>query len=89
VAAFRFQAKEQNRETNVADLLGARDPRTGHGNAICAGQTGDIPHTIEANGRDGNNAKGDFMKIWNKPQVREQAVGMEVTAYLPADIDLI
>ena len=29
------------------------------------------------------------MKIWNKPQVREQAVGMEVTAYLPADIDLI
>ena len=32
----------------------------------------------------------DFiMKIWNKPQVREQAVGMEVTAYLPADIDLI
>ena len=30
-----------------------------------------------------------IMKIWNKPQVREQAVGMEVTAYLPADIDLI
>lgn len=29
------------------------------------------------------------MKVWNKPQVREQAVGMEVTAYLPADIDLI
>ena len=29
------------------------------------------------------------MKIWNKPQVREQSVGMEVTAYLPADIDLI
>jgi coenzyme PQQ precursor peptide PqqA len=32
---------------------------------------------------------GNIMKIWNKPQVREQAVGMEVTAYLPADIDLI
>ena len=32
---------------------------------------------------------GSTMKIWNKPQVREQAVGMEVTAYLPADIDLI
>jgi coenzyme PQQ precursor peptide PqqA len=31
----------------------------------------------------------DVMKIWNKPQVREQAVGMEVTAYLSADIDLI
>jgi coenzyme PQQ precursor peptide PqqA len=33
--------------------------------------------------------EGIAMKIWNKPQVREQAVGMEVTAYLPADIDLI
>jgi coenzyme PQQ precursor peptide PqqA len=31
----------------------------------------------------------NVMKIWNKPQVREQAVGMEVTAYLPAGIDLI
>jgi coenzyme PQQ precursor peptide PqqA len=33
--------------------------------------------------------KENVMKIWNKPQVREQSVGMEVTAYLPADIDLI
>ena len=29
------------------------------------------------------------MKIWSKPQVREQNVGMEVTSYLPADIDII
>lgn len=29
------------------------------------------------------------MKIWNKPQVREQSVGMEVTSYLPAEIDII
>ena len=36
-----------------------------------------------------NKFKEIVMKIWNKPQVREQAVGMEVTAYLPADIDLI
>ena len=36
-----------------------------------------------------NQPKEIVMKIWNKPQVREQAVGMEVTAYLPADIDLI
>jgi coenzyme PQQ precursor peptide PqqA len=35
------------------------------------------------------NIREIVMKIWNKPQVREQAVGMEVTAYLPADIDLI
>ena len=36
-----------------------------------------------------DNIEEIIMKIWNKPQVREQAVGMEVTAYLPADIDLI
>jgi coenzyme PQQ precursor peptide PqqA len=29
------------------------------------------------------------MKSWNKPQVREQAVGLEVTSYLPAEIDII
>ena len=39
--------------------------------------------------RNPNQLKEIIMKIWNKPQVREQAVGMEVTAYLPADIDLI
>ena len=25
------------------------------------------------------------MKVWNKPQVREQEVGLEVTSYLPAE----
>lgn len=29
------------------------------------------------------------MKTWNKPQVSEQEVGLEVTSYLPADIDII
>lgn len=29
------------------------------------------------------------MKIWTKPAVREQEVGLEVTSYLPAEIDLI
>jgi coenzyme PQQ precursor peptide PqqA len=29
------------------------------------------------------------MKMWNKPQVSEQAVGLEVTSYLPAEIDII
>jgi coenzyme PQQ precursor peptide PqqA len=29
------------------------------------------------------------MKTWNKPHVREQAVGLEVTSYLPAEIDII
>ena len=29
------------------------------------------------------------MKIWNKPQVRELEVGLEVTSYMPAEIDII
>jgi len=29
------------------------------------------------------------MKIWTKPEVREQEIGREVTSYLPAEIDLI
>jgi coenzyme PQQ precursor peptide PqqA len=32
---------------------------------------------------------GNKMKIWSKPEVREQEVGLEVTSYLPAEIDLI
>ena len=29
------------------------------------------------------------MKVCSKPQVREQEVGLEVTSYLPAEIDII
>jgi coenzyme PQQ precursor peptide PqqA len=29
------------------------------------------------------------MKIWTKPHVREQEVGLEVTSYLPAEIDIV
>ncbi|MEM1371838.1 MAG: pyrroloquinoline quinone precursor peptide PqqA [Pseudomonadota bacterium] len=29
------------------------------------------------------------MKTWAKPQVRETEVGLEVTSYLPADIEII
>ena len=32
---------------------------------------------------------GHTMKTWTKPEVREQEVGLEVTSYLPAEIDLI
>ena len=32
---------------------------------------------------------GLIMKVWMKPQVREQEVGLEVTSYLPAEIDVI
>jgi coenzyme PQQ precursor peptide PqqA len=31
----------------------------------------------------------EIMKIWSKPEVREQEVGLEVTSYLPAEIDVI
>jgi coenzyme PQQ precursor peptide PqqA len=27
-------------------------------------------------------------RAWNKPQVSEQEVGLEVTSYLPAEIEL-
>jgi coenzyme PQQ precursor peptide PqqA len=30
-----------------------------------------------------------IMKIWSKPAVRETEVGLEVTSYLPAEIDVI
>jgi len=29
------------------------------------------------------------MRTWNRPQVREQEVGLEVTSYMPAEIDII
>ena len=29
------------------------------------------------------------MKVWAKPAVREQEGGLEVTSYLPAEIDII
>ena len=32
---------------------------------------------------------GMIMKTWMKPSVREQEVGLEVTSYLPAEIDII
>ena len=37
----------------------------------------------------GGEPQEDAMKVWNTPQVREQEVGLEVTSYLPAEIDII
>ena len=31
----------------------------------------------------------EAMKVWSKPAVREQEVGLEVTSDLPAEIDII
>jgi coenzyme PQQ precursor peptide PqqA len=33
------------------------------------------------------NPVEDCMKDWHKPEVVEQDVGMEVTSYLPAELD--
>jgi len=29
------------------------------------------------------------MKTWNTPTIREVEIGMEVTSYLPAEVDVI
>ena len=47
---------------------------------------GRAPHVL---GRDRRKSAFPKMEVWNKPQVSEQAVGLEVTSYLPAEIDLI
>jgi coenzyme PQQ precursor peptide PqqA len=44
--------------------------------------------TDRRNGRLSKRSKRT-MRIWSKPQVREQAIGLEVTSYLPAEIDII
>lgn len=38
----------------------------------------------------GAREHGDFvMKVWTFPTVRESQVGLEVTSYLPAEIDIL
>ena len=44
---------------------------------------------LEARGEEQMQSGGNKMKIWSKPAVREQEVGLEVTSYLPAEIDVI
>jgi coenzyme PQQ precursor peptide PqqA len=44
----------------------------------------------QADRRSANvNQEEEVMKVWTKPAVREQEVGLEVTSYLPAEIDII
>jgi coenzyme PQQ precursor peptide PqqA len=46
----------------------------------------------ETTGRDTvppDKKGGNAVKTWIKPQVREQEVGLEVTSYLPAEIDVV
>lgn len=43
----------------------------------------------QADRRFASVQKEEIMKVWNKPAVREQEVGLEVTSYMPAEIDII
>ncbi len=45
-------------------------------------------HGAETRSREFHTEE-EIMKVWMKPQVREQEVGLEVTSYLPAEIDVI
>jgi len=47
-----------------------------------------IPVTMPGDQRPARQG-GNIMKVWSKPAVREQEVGLEVTSYLPAEIDII
>ena len=47
------------------------------------------PATFIVTGIHRSNSLEDTMKTWMKPAVREQEVGLEVTSYLPAEIDII
>jgi len=51
------------------------------------GKIGTIRTAANDNVRSTQEIKS--MKVWSKPQVREQEVGLEVTSYLPAEIDII
>ena len=43
----------------------------------------------QADRRFASVQKEETMKVWSKPAVREQEVGLEVTSYMPAEIDII
>jgi coenzyme PQQ precursor peptide PqqA len=43
----------------------------------------------QADRRFANVQQEETMKVWSKPAVREQEVGLEVTSYMPAEIDII
>ena len=48
-----------------------------------------VANAKEAVMTDWSKQSEEIMKTWTKPAVREQEVGLEVTSYLPAEIDII
>ena len=47
------------------------------------------PHPLQGLAKAPFKHMEEIMKIWSMPQVREQEVGLEVTSYLPAEIDIV
>jgi len=62
---------------------------TYHAIAICIHRS-ELPYTRwKWTGSPPVLQEEEAMKVWSKPAVREQEVGLEVTSYLPAEIDII
>ena len=64
------------------------DPRTGEARSSGIAPEGGPSAGPSSFGRHLAD-KEEVMKVWNKPAVREQEVGLEVTSYMPAEIDII
>ena len=75
----------------VAAVRTCPDPPTGQGtkHKKVSGPVGGPSAWSSINGRQLADLRRIAMKVWTKPAVREQEVGLEVTSYLPAEIDII
>ena len=60
-----------------------------HAIAICSYEAVSLYVRHPTEGVSVGQLEENTMKTWTKPAVREQEVGLEVTSYLPAEIDVI
>jgi coenzyme PQQ precursor peptide PqqA len=70
-------------------ISGAR--RTGdphHTGTPSGGAVGQYTRPVHKSGQK-LSLEDKIMQTWTKPAVREQEIGLEVTSYLPAEIDVI
>jgi coenzyme PQQ precursor peptide PqqA len=61
----------------------------GHAGGSSGGASGKAPTKTKNETPRSLSLEDTIMKTWTKPAVREQEVGLEVTSYLPAEIDVI
>jgi coenzyme PQQ precursor peptide PqqA len=74
----------------VSSVTDKKMSATSHGLAICSDRASRVVSGHRSAGYKNPPAnRRDIMKTWTKPAVRETEVGLEVTSYLPAEIDLI